>query len=329
MKKNFTIMGTGAYGTVLANVLADNGHKVIMYGIDEKQVNDIDINNANSTFFGELQINSNIKATSNLEAALEECEYIVLGVPTMALRSTIESISKILTRKVDFINVAKGFDETTGNLLSITVSKLLEEHNILKSYTGLFGPSIAQEVIERKPTCVMICNTNMKIAEEISDIFNNEYFSAFPTTALIAAEVSAAAKNTLAIAAALYKTITDSDNATASIISKGNSDIFELAVHFGADPKDFMNYATIGDLILTTMSPKSRNYQLGKKIAESDNPKATLEAQTLTVEGVLTCKVMHDIYSKSTIKSKLFDIMYEILYNYKRPSIVMNDILAR
>lgn len=329
MSKKITIIGTGAYGTVIANVLADNGHEVIMYGIEEKQVTDIDINETNSTFFGDVKINCNIKATMDLTAALENCEYIVLGVPTFVLKSTIKKISSILTRKVNFINTAKGFDEESGDLLSVAVSKELEANGVLKSYSGLFGPSIASEVIERKPTCVMVCNKDIKVAEEIADIFNNEYFSVFPSTALIASEVSAAVKNTVAIAAAMYSTITNSDNAGASIISKGNSDIYELAIHFGADPLDFMNYATIGDLILTTMSSKSRNHQLGKKIALSDNPKETLSAEKMTVEGVLTCKVLHTIYSKSTIKSKLFEIMYEILYNYKRPSIVMNNILAR
>ncbi|WP_338983017.1 NAD(P)H-dependent glycerol-3-phosphate dehydrogenase [Spiroplasma endosymbiont of Othius punctulatus] len=329
MKKNFTIIGTGAYGTVIANVLADNGHDVIMYGIDEKQVQDIDINETNSMFFGDIKINANIKATTSLEAALENCEYIVLGVPTAAIKITIENISKVLTRKVHFINTAKGFDEESKNLLSISVKKMLEKNNILKSYSGLFGPSIAIECIERKPTCVMMCNEDIELATELSDLFNNEYFSVFPSTALVASEVSAAAKNTVAIAAAMYNTMTKSDNATASIIAKGNSDIFELSKYFGADPTDFMNYCTIGDLILTTMSPQSRNYQLGKKLAESDNPKEVLSEQKITVEGVLACKVIHDILAKSTIKSKLFEIMYEILYNYKRPSIVMNNVLTR
>lgn len=75
--KNITIIGTGAYGTVLANVLTDNDNNVIMYGIDNEEVNDINDEHLNRHFFGDLKINKEIKATTNFTEAVEDVEYLL------------------------------------------------------------------------------------------------------------------------------------------------------------------------------------------------------------------------------------------------------------
>lgn len=92
-QKNITIIGTGTYGTVLANVLTDNDHNVIMYGIDSKEVNDINNEHLNTHFFGDLKINREIKATTNFTEAVEDDEYIILEIPVIAIKPIIERIN--------------------------------------------------------------------------------------------------------------------------------------------------------------------------------------------------------------------------------------------
>ena len=38
------VLGTGTWGSALAQVLCDNGHQVVAYGIEESEVNDINLN---------------------------------------------------------------------------------------------------------------------------------------------------------------------------------------------------------------------------------------------------------------------------------------------
>ncbi|WP_339022465.1 NAD(P)H-dependent glycerol-3-phosphate dehydrogenase [Spiroplasma endosymbiont of Crioceris asparagi] len=322
--KNFTVIGTGAYGTVLANVLSDNGHSVTMYGIVQEEVDDIMLNHRNSKFFQDLPINEKIKATSNLDAAIENAEYIILCTPSKVIIPTLREIVKRLDRKVYIINTTKGFCEETNGLLSNAIVEELKNEKMLKDYVAIYGPSIASECIERKPTCLMSCAKKMETAQHIAELFSNEYFKVTPTTNIIACEVSAAAKNSLAIISGMASAMLKSDNSVSSLVSLGNLEILELAKYFGASETEYMNHSTIGDLILTTMSPKSRNYSLGVSLATTDNPKKVLEESKMTAEGVLTCKIIHEILQKSGIKSKLFANLYEILYNYKRPSIMIN-----
>ncbi|WP_338971691.1 NAD(P)H-dependent glycerol-3-phosphate dehydrogenase [Spiroplasma endosymbiont of Panorpa germanica] len=324
--KNITIIGTGAYGTVLANVLADNSHQVVMYGIDNNQVDDINLNHKNSVFFKDLLLNSNIKATSDLPAALEKTEILVLGVPTLAIEKVISEVKKYAKHQMIIINVAKGLDEENLDVLSKKVVKLFEGTNLLKSYGALFGPSVAIEVIKRKPTCIMSCSEDVQVAKQIAEVFNNEYFRVLPTSDLKGCEISAALKNTVAIASGILFGFEGSDNSKASLITIGNNEIMKLGLAYGAKIETFTNFACLGDLILTATSHKSRNFSLGLEIAKTDDAQKVLQNYGFTVEGVTACKIAHKMALKANIHLPLFEIMYQILYNNKVPSATINNI---
>ena len=48
------VVGYGSWGTALANVLADNGHDVTIYGRNEEQVREINEKHQNSRYFDTL-----------------------------------------------------------------------------------------------------------------------------------------------------------------------------------------------------------------------------------------------------------------------------------
>ncbi|WP_338985440.1 NAD(P)H-dependent glycerol-3-phosphate dehydrogenase [Spiroplasma endosymbiont of Diplazon laetatorius] len=324
-KEKIAIIGTGAYGTVLANVLADNGHDVLMYGIEEGQVNDINENHLNSKFFQDLLINSNIRATTDFAVAMEKANIVILSVPTFALNNAIENVIKYGKREMHIINVAKGLDEENLDVLSKKIKKQFEGTGVMKSYGAIYGPSVAVEVIMRKPTCVMSCNEDEEIATYMAKIFSNEYFVVKVSTDVVGCEIAAALKNTVAIAAGMLHGFSAADNAKASLITIGNAEIYNVAKHFGARIETFMNFATLGDLILTASSLKSRNFFLGVQIAQKDDAKKVLTSHKNTVEGVLSCKLVYEMCKKYKINAPMFEIMYKILYNNHKPSGLVND----
>ena len=331
MKKttsNITIIGTGAYGTVLANVLTDNDHQVIMYGIDETEIADINNNHLNSKFFGDLKINQEIRATNNLHEALEDAEYIILSVPVVALKTVIAKINTTLTKPVVFINVAKGLDPDTHEVLSKSIPTLIKPE-LLIAYGGLYGPSIAKEVLLRKPTCIMAVSENLAVAQAIRELFHNEYFVTFADQDVIGAEYGVALKNAVAIASGIFNGLHSSDNTKASLITMGLNEIKIFALKKGARIETFLNFAGLADLILTATSVKSRNYSLGLEIAQADDAKSVLATHTKTVEGVLTCKTIYLEAEKHHLKLPLFNGLYDILYNNKRPSAIINSIFQK
>ncbi|WP_027063143.1 NAD(P)H-dependent glycerol-3-phosphate dehydrogenase [Mesoplasma seiffertii] len=326
MNKNITIIGTGAYGTALANVLADNGHNVLMYGIEENQVNDININHENSFFFKDVKINSKVKATTDLVAALENTEILILGVPSFAIRSVIQDIKKYGKNEMIIVNTAKGLDDKELGLLSDVVKQEFAGTGLMKHYTALYGPSVAIEVVERKPTALMLVADQFEVAEEMTKIFTNEYFFVYPWDDIAGCEIGAALKNTVAIAAGIFSGFKAGDNAQASLITLGLNEIYTIAKEFGAKVETFLNYAGLGDLILTASSVKSRNFRLGVAIVEEGDAKSALAKTKYTVEGVASAEIAYKICRKMKINSSLFEIIYEIIYNNSRPISLINNV---
>lgn len=328
-QKNITVIGTGSYGTALANVLADNNHNVIMYGIDIKQVNNINNEHLNYNFFGNLKINKKIKATMNFYEAVKNVEYIVLGIPVIAIKQIIEKINKIITKPIVIINTAKGLHPETNEILSKTITKLINP-KILKSYAGIYGPSIAKEVLQKKPTCIMAVSQDFEIAKEIRNLFNNEYFIVFINTDIIGTEYAVSLKNSIAIASGIFSGIYKSDSTKASLITIGLNEIKFFSKIKGAKNETFFNFAGLADLILTTTSNKSRNYSFGNKIAKADNAQKILsKKQIKTIEGISTCKIIILDARNNNIYLPLFETLYEILYNKKQPSKIINNIFMK
>jgi len=318
-KKNITIIGTGAYGTVLANVLADSNHNVIMYGIEEKQVDDININHQNSTFFKDLKINNQIRATLDLQAALENPDYVIIGIPTFAISSVLEQIKRYLKTDVIIINSAKGIDEKNLDLLSKMIIGIMKENEHFKGYAALYGPSVAIEIINRKPTIVNVASHDEVIAQDVCSLFKTEYFFAKPSNDLVGSELSAALKNVIAILAGMLYEMGLGDNAHATLLTIGLNEMYVIAKEYGAKVETFLNFAAMGDLVLTASSQKSRNFSFGRKIVEHKLASKAKQEYNLTVEGALSAKSAYNICLKKDISSPLFKIAYDIIWLDKNP----------
>ena len=74
------VLGTGSWGTALSQVLADNQQEVIMWGIDPREVEDIDVNHHNTKFF-ETEINHNIHASTDL-SVVADADVVLAAVPS-------------------------------------------------------------------------------------------------------------------------------------------------------------------------------------------------------------------------------------------------------
>ena len=90
------ILGTGSWATALSQVLVDNGHETLMYGISQEEIDDINLNHQNSRYFKDVKVDEKIRATNNLEETIKDASYILITVPTSAVRSTLEKVKPLL-----------------------------------------------------------------------------------------------------------------------------------------------------------------------------------------------------------------------------------------
>ena len=113
MKNEILVLGAGAWGTAIANLLAENHNKKIFLWAYEKKVSE-DINNKkiNSQFLPKIQLSKNIIAINDFSQIVPN--YIFIVVPSQfvfrVIKKYTDSITKESKEKISVIICSKGFD---------------------------------------------------------------------------------------------------------------------------------------------------------------------------------------------------------------------------
>ncbi len=317
-----SIIGTGAWGTALSQVLLSNRHEVTMYGIDEQQIADLK-QKYNKKYYGNVKLSFAItKITSNLKDAITNSEYIIIAIPTKFINQMINQLKELIGSNVVIINVAKGLDPQTENVWSKTFKSNLD----LKGYVTLIGPSFAYEVFHKQATIVNVVSCDAKIAHQVSLLFNNDYFLAVPLIDEIGAELSAALKNCLAIATGIMKTFHPSINTLSAILAQGAREISDIVKIFGGKQASLLQYCGIGDIFLTCTDSQSRNYSFGQLVSKFGVKTALEREHGQTVEGHHNVEIAYDIIVKNKLNAPLLVNLYRVLYQNADPSELINNV---
>jgi len=321
-------LGSGAWASALANVVSDNNHEVVVYGIDENEINDININHKNSKYFNEVLLNKNIKATLDIEEAIKDSGIIVIAVPSSQIRKVLSKIEKIINSRPIILNVSKGFDSKTHKRISEVIKESIDP-KLIKGVVTLIGPSYAEEVVVRYYTAISAVSSSIECAEEIQKVFSNNYFRVYTNEDEIGAEIGAGIKNVIAIASGILTGLGYKDNSRAALITRGLAEITRYGLALGADQKTFLGLTGIGDLFLTCSSLTSRNYSCGIEIGKLDSAEEFLKNNTKTIEGVYACKIIYESALELGVEMPIVSAVYEVLYNNKKPSEELVHLMSR
>ncbi|HNZ50652.1 MAG TPA: NAD(P)H-dependent glycerol-3-phosphate dehydrogenase [Bacilli bacterium] len=312
--EKLVIIGAGSWGSGLARIIGDNGYEIMMYDINQKQVDEINQFHTNRAKLPVGVLNESVRATSNLKEAIAFGAIVVLVVPTAVIRSILYEINAVIRTPKLFVNASKGLEPNTFK----RVSEIVEEEispAFVKGFVALSGPSHAEEVILQMLTLVTAASKQSEYAELIQRIFSNQsYFRVYTTNDLVGVELCGALKNVIALASGIVTGLGYGDNTKAALITRGLVEIKRLALVLGANEATVYGLAGLGDLVVTCMSNHSRNYQAGLKIGSGKNLEQTLSEMTMVVEGARTAIAAHQIIQRYEIYAPIMETVYDIIY---------------
>ena len=101
-----TILGTGSMGTALAHLISNNGHKVILWGIDKEAVSSINRHHRNCRTLSELSLPASASATLDITQALKNSQVIILAVPVQATAEVMRKVKPLVASKMVFLSVS-------------------------------------------------------------------------------------------------------------------------------------------------------------------------------------------------------------------------------
>ncbi|PAK21066.1 hypothetical protein CJJ23_04020 [Mycoplasmopsis agassizii] len=312
-----SFIGTGAYGTALANVLLKNNHEVNFYGIDDQEINDLK-QGLNTKYFNQKKMHKipNL-VTKNLEDVLNNVDLIILATPSKATRFILKKIDDFkLNKQFNFINLSKGLDAEKNDLLSRTLTS--DFSHIINNYAALIGPSFAQEVFDENLTMINIVSENQEYNDMIAKLFTNENFKVISNTDLITLQTYSVLKNIYALATGMTKAMHDAYNTLVSVLTLGFKEANHYLKHVEKiSPESISELAAFGDFVLTATSNKSRNFSFGYEIGKLGIEEATKLHKSVTTEGLVSLLAISKKLNNNLEDFPLLNSLYQICYGNK------------
>lgn len=322
------VIGAGSWGTALAIVLADNGHKVQLWARRKEQVEELNKERTNKRYLPGTVLPDNIEAFDRLQDALAGVDTVLLVVPTKAMRDILREINGILTKKAIIIHASKGIELETYKRISEMIEEEMDQAK-KQAVVVLSGPSHAEEVVQRQPTSVTVSSFDQKAAEYVQDLFINRYFRVYTNLDIIGVEIGGALKNIIALAAGLTSGLGYGDNAKAALMTRGLAEMTRLGVKLGANPLTFAGLSGLGDLIVTCTSVHSRNWRAGNMIGKGQSVDEVLKNMGMVVEGIHTTKAVYSLAKKLNVEMPITNQLYAVLFEKKNPNDAVIELMGR
>jgi glycerol-3-phosphate dehydrogenase (NAD(P)+) len=328
MKKNnepkVGVLGAGAWGTTIAQLLSKNNSEILIWAKERSVVNNINTKHINNSFLPNIKLSKRIKATSSLEE-FNNINFLFVVIPVQYISSTLKKLKKIVGNDCVFINASKGIEIKSLKLVSHLINDAFPKNKI----AILSGPNFAKEIAAGKPTASLIAANSLKKAKNISELISSKYFRPYLSDDILGAQICGAMKNVYAIGCGIIEGKQFGENAAASIISRGFAEIKLVCKKLGGETETLMGLSGLGDLFLTCSSNKSRNFSLGLNLAKGKNFENLLKSKKTIAEGAYTVKAIQRLSKKLKINLPLNDAIYKILYQNKNIDKTINELLNR
>lgn len=319
-----TVLGSGAYGCALAQILNENKNQVYVWTPFEKEVEEIKKTQMTKKL-PNIKINKNIEITTDLEKAMKKTELIVVAIPTAFLSNSIKKVKKYYQNEPICI-ATKGIEQNTHLFVYDVVKNILNTDKI----AVISGPSFAIDIANNYPVGLTIACQDKQTIEITTKALTNNHFKLRKSYDIIGTELCGSVKNIIAIASGILAGLNMPESTSAMLITESLHDIKALIKGLGGDGSTVLSYAGFGDLLLTATSPKSRNYSFGYLIGKG----ATQEEienyiQNTTIEGLYTLKSISELVNNKDVDMPIINLMEKIIYQNTNPKELINFLIQK
>lgn len=306
-----TIMGTGAWGTTFAQVLADTGVNARLWGRNAQIAQDIN-RGANQRYLPGVALSKRISANTDLTEALRGSDLLVVALPTQVIRTVLtQNRDVIAAASLPILTLSKGIEHGTSLLVTQLVSAVtgIAQDRI----AALSGPNLAREIIAKHPTATVIAATDEDLARTLVAACHNDYFRPYVSHDVIGCEVAGATKNVIALAVGAAEGMGWGINTRTTLITRGLAEITRLGTALGADPETFAGLAGMGDLVATCSSHLSRNYSFGLRLGRGLSIEEASRRSAGVVEGARTAAPLMEFAASHGVEMPISEAVAAVL----------------
>lgn len=313
------VIGAGSWGTSLAVLLARNGTRVSLWGRDSQLINEIHSTRKNEKYLPGIELPKEISPCLEISPSVD---FWIIAVPSSGLR---EAFSLLPSEPCQVIIATKGLESAT----SLRATEVLSEIKPYLVPAVLSGPNLALEIVKGIPTATVIASKHNNLAESARELFMCRTFRVYTSHDVVGVELGGALKNVLAVGAGVCEGLGFGQNTKGAMLARGLKEIASLGLAFGAKLKTFMGISGVGDIFATASSELSRNYRLGKLLAEGKTLDTALMELGQVAEGAPTSEASVKLAQKAGIETPLMDAIYRVIFGHVKPLDAVANLMER
>lgn len=309
------VVGAGSFGTVVANLLAENSD-VLMYARRPEVVDQINQERRSAGY----ALHPRVRATNDAEAIVSRCLVLFPIVASSGFRETMRSLSAFLRPYHIVIHGTKGLDALPPASAPITrkqiktMSEVIREETVAVRIGCLAGPNLAHELGEGQPAATVVASRFDEVVQTGQRLLRNDLFQVYGSDDLIGIELCGILKNIIAIASGTLSGLSLGENARALLISRGLLEMITIGKALGANTEAFMGVAGVGDLVATCSSTHSRNYTVGYRLAQGETLEQVIQDMEEVAEGVNTTRIVKQLAEYHQISAPITRMLYRMLF---------------
>jgi len=316
------VIGAGAWGTALAQLLASDGRDVVLWARQAGLAGAINDTRANPAYLPGVALHRSIRASAD-PRDLAGLAVVLLVTPAQALGAVLAQMPAFTG---DLVLCSKGIEAGTGRLMADVARAAMPG----ASLAVLSGPTFAHEVAAGLPTAVTLaCGGGDAQWQRLAPAIARATFRPYFSHDLIGAEVGGAVKNVLAVASGVVEGLALGQNARAALISRGFAEMVRFGLAFGAEAETLTGLSGLGDLVLTCNSLSSRNFALGKALGEGARAPDLLADRRTVAEGAFTAPVLADLARARGIAMPIAEAVAALVSGLVPARAIVDALLAR
>lgn len=321
------VIGAGAWGTTLANLLAGKGYRVNLWVHEAELAATMMATRENVQFLPGIKLADTLVPSSDMTAVVQNADLMVTAVPSRWMRGTCRELANhVPSTCPPVVTVTKGLEIETGKRMSEIISEELQN---LPAIAALSGPNLAPEIAKGDPAATVIASADASLAAWAQDLFMTSRFRPYTGTDMIGLEVCGSVKNVIAIAAGICEGLEFGDNAKAALLTRAVAEIGRLVQRMGGHAETVAGLSGIGDLIATCASPMSRNHRVGLAVGRGQDYRTALGNSGQVAEGVPTTEGVVRLARRLNVEMPICEQVFAILFENRPASDAVLALMTR
>ena len=319
-----TVLGAGSWGTTMATLVAAR-HATMIWARNSDVAAEIDGDHTNESYLSGFRLPEQLMATDDLEKAMRHAELLIIGVPTTAVRSTLQDAKQWLHPWIPIVSLAKGLEQKTLLRMTEVIRDEVPGHPV----AALTGPNIAREIMAGQAAASVIATEDLNVATAIQRVMTRGLFRIYTNHDVIGCELGGALKNVVAIATGIAQGLGVGDNTRSAVMTRGLAELTRLGVAMGGEAATFAGLAGMGDLVTTCISPHSRNRHVGEQLGLGRKLPEVMAEMAMVAEGVKTAVTARQLAKDNDVEMPVCEEIYKVVQGHTSPDKAYSGLRLR